>query len=335
MELKKYDSIDEAISSCPSNQTIIDNIVKAWTYINDDKYKKIVCSISGGSDSDVMLDICWRCDKNNKISYVWYDTGLEYQATKDHLKFLEEKYKIEIIKEKAVKSIPYSCKNIGQPFLNKTVSEYMQRLQRNGFKWENEDFDTLYKRYPNCKIALGWWCNTHLSDNFNIRRNKWLKEFILASPPQFKISNRCCDYAKKKVVKALVKNNEYDLNIFGIRKAEGGARAQAHKSCFDNNDDGCDNYKPLFWYTNHDKEEYETHFGVTHSKCYSEYGLTRTGCSGCPYGRDFEGELKVIQKYETRLFTAVNNIFKDSYEYTRKYREFYKEQNKLLKPLDK
>lgn len=325
MELKKFVSVDDAIESCPDNKTIIDNIVKAWTYINDSEYKKIVCSISGGSDSDVMLDICWRCDKDNKIEYAWYDTGLEYQATKDHLKFLEKKYGIEIIREKAIKSIPYSCKHLGQPFVNKRVSDYMQRLQRNGFKWEDEDFDTLYKRYPRCKTALGWWCNAHQSDAFNIRRNKWLKEFILENPPEFKISNKCCDYAKKKVAKSLIKNNEYDLNIFGIRKAEGGARAQAHKSCFDRKDNECDDYKPLFWYTDKDKSEYEAHFNVTHSECYSEYGLKRTGCAGCPYGRDFENELKIIDKYEAHLYAAVNNIFKDSYEYTRKYKEFCKE----------
>ena len=53
-------------------------------------------------------------------------------------------------------------------------------------------------------------------------------------------------------------------------------------------------------------------------------------CSGCPYGRDFEEELKIIEKYEPKLYKAVNNIFKDSYEYTRKYREFYREMNKKM-----
>ena len=70
-------------------------MVRAWSKINSPKYQKIVCSISGGSDSDVMLDIVWRCDKDNKVTYVWFDTGLEYQATKDHLKYLENKYNIE------------------------------------------------------------------------------------------------------------------------------------------------------------------------------------------------------------------------------------------------
>lgn len=59
--------------------------------------------------------------------------------------------------------------------------------------------------------------------------------------------------------------------------------------------------------------------------CYTEYGLTRTGCAGCPFGRDFEQELSVIEQYEPKLFKAVNNIFGDSYEYTRKYKAFCEE----------
>lgn len=90
--LSKAQSLDELLQTCPVNQIIGDNLVRAWSKINSPKYKKIVCSISGGSDSDVMLDIVWRCDKDNKVDYVWFDTGLEYQATKDHLKYLENKY---------------------------------------------------------------------------------------------------------------------------------------------------------------------------------------------------------------------------------------------------
>lgn len=137
----------ELISNAPQNQTIGDNLVRAWSKINNPKYKKIKCSISGGSDSDVMLDICTKCDKDNKIEYVWFDTGLEYQATKDHLKYLENKYGIEIRSYKAIKPIPLSCKLYGQPFLSKRVSDYMSRLQKHGFKWEDEAFDKLLKKY--------------------------------------------------------------------------------------------------------------------------------------------------------------------------------------------
>ena len=59
-----------------------------------------------------------------------------------------------------------------------------------------------------------------------------------------------------------------------------------------------------------------------HSRCYTAYGLKRTGCAGCPFGRDFEYELEVIKEHEPKLYRAVNTIFGSSYEYTRKYREF-------------
>ena len=103
--MKKVENIEELLQDCPDNSVIAENLIIAWTKINSRKYQKIKCSISGGSDSDIMLDIIWRCDKDNKVDYVWFDTGLEYQATKDHLKYLEEKYNITIKPYKAIKPI--------------------------------------------------------------------------------------------------------------------------------------------------------------------------------------------------------------------------------------
>ena len=327
--LRKAKTLDELLDTCPCNQIIGDNLVRAWSKINSPKYQKELCAISGGSDSDVMLDIVYKSDKNNNVDYIWYDTGLEYQATKDHLEYLKEKYDIDIKVVKAIKPIPMVCKQYGQPFLSKRVSDYISRLQRHNFQWEDENFDTLYKKYPKCKTALKWWCNANgEKSSFNIDRNKYLKEFIISNPPTFNISFACCEYSKKKPAKDYIKNNHYGLNITGLRKAEGGLRATAYKSCFSENDSGHDEYRPLFWYKDSDKIDYENAYDIEHSKCYTEYGLKRTGCAGCPFGRDFEYELEVIQKYEPKLYKAVNNIFGDSYEYTRKYREFVKKMNK-------
>ena len=291
-------------------------------------YENIAVSISGGSDSDIMLDLIERFRGDKNIHYVWFDTGLEYQATKDHLKHLEDKYKVNIERIKAVKPIPTSCRKYGQPFLNKKVSDCIKRLQNNNFQWEDEDFNTLYKKYPKCKVALRWWCNEWgEKSRFNINSNKWLKEFMIANPPEFKISDQCCEWAKKKVVKKFIESNDIELNVYGVRKTEGGARATAYKNCFTNGIDKgvADEYRPIFWYKNKDKEAYEKEYNITHSKCYSCYGLERTGCAGCPFGRDFETELEIIEKYEPKLYVAVNNIFRESYEYTRKYREFVRQ----------
>lgn len=92
--VQKANTIEELLQDCPVNSIIGDNLIRAWSKINSHKYLYILCSISGGSDSDDMLDIVYRCDKSNKVKYVWFDTGLEYSATKEHLKYLENKYDI-------------------------------------------------------------------------------------------------------------------------------------------------------------------------------------------------------------------------------------------------
>lgn len=78
---------------------IVDSFVKADSVINNTKYKTILCSISGGSDSDVMLDIITRVDREKKVKYIWFNTGLEYEATKKHLDYLEQKYGIKLERE--------------------------------------------------------------------------------------------------------------------------------------------------------------------------------------------------------------------------------------------
>lgn len=57
---------------------------------------------------------------------------------------------------------------------------------------------------------------------FTINRAPFLKEFMVSNPPQFKISNKCCDYAKKKSSAEFQKEKEYDLCCVGVRKSEGG-----------------------------------------------------------------------------------------------------------------
>lgn len=318
--------MDDLLENCPHNSIIGENLIKAWAKINSPLYDKIVCTISGGADSDVVLDIVWRCDISNKVTYVWFDTGLEYEATKEHLAFLEDKYGIKIERHKAKKPIPLACKEYGQPFMSKYASEMISRLQRHDFRWEDKPFDELYREYPKCKVALQWWCNCNISDRFDISRNKYLKEFLILNPPDPKesYSNKCCKYAKKDMIHIVMSSGDYDLEINGVRKSEGGIRDIAYKTCFDNTGDW-DRYRPIFWYTDEDRRKYEEHYGVTHSKCYTVYGLKRTGCVGCPFGKRFEEELENARIHEPKLYKAAMNIFSDSYERSRMYRKFYEE----------
>lgn len=326
MEL--FDLIREAPET---SRLITESIV--ITHAKFKQYKKILCSISGGSDSDILLDLCQKLDESEKITYAFFDTGLEFRATKEHICYLEEKYGVHIEKIKAIKPIPVCCKEYGQPFLSKQVSEWIERLQRHDFQWEDKPFELLYKKYPKCRAALRWWCNDFSKrkggreSSFNIAYNQYLKEFMIKNPPKFRISNKCCHYAKKMVANRFKTTGRFDLNIYGVRKAEGGVRRSAYKSCFSSKDTGCDEYRPIFWYLSDTKKIYEEHYDIVHSKCYNDYGLKRTGCAGCPYGKNFEEELCVMNQYEPNLYEAVNTIFAESYEYTRAYRKFVLEKS--------
>lgn len=305
------------------NVVIIDSFSVAEIKIP--RANRIVCSISGGADSDVMLDLLTKVDRDKKIKYVFFDTGIEYEATKRHLEFLENKYGITIERVKAITPVPLGCKKYGLPFWSKFVSEMIDRLQKYDFKWEDKPFDELLQQYPKCKAALKWWCNLHgEGSRFNIEYTPKLKEFIIENPPTFRISNKCCYGAKKNNAKVYLTEQDAELNCVGIRKAEGGIRAAAYKTCFTpaKTPSDWDNFRPIFWYSDEDKRDYENTFGVTHSECYTRYGLERTGCAGCPFGKDFEKELKIIRKYEPRLYAAVCKIFGESYDYTRRYLTF-------------
>lgn len=313
---------------------VLDAFMKADSVINNPKYEKgkIECSVSGGADSDVMLDLLWRVDVDKKIRYVFFNTGVEYRATLEHLTELEKKYGIQIERIKPVKPIPVCAKEHGQPVISKFVSKMIGDLQKKGFCWEDAPLEELQRKYPHIpKSRLQWWCNAYMMKSgrkmadcqYNIARNKWLKEYLIEHPPTFNVSASCCTYAKKKPAHIFVKGNGIKLYCVGIRKAEGGIRSAAYTNCYSQGTkDGVDAYRPLFWFTDGDKEEYCKIFGVTHSRCYTEYGFKRTGCAGCPYGRGIEDELHRIDTHEPQMVKMARTVFKDAYEWTRGYRQF-------------
>lgn len=140
---------------------------------------------------------------------------------------------------------------------------------------------------------------------------------MIVNPPAFPISDKCCTYAKKKESEKFIKNGAYDLSCIGVRRSEGGIRSATYKTCFSESE-GIDHFRPVFWLRDSDKKEYCEYYGISHSRCYTQYGLVRTGCFGCPFGKRFEDELKSIEQFEPKLLRAANNIFGESYGYTRK-----------------
>lgn len=363
--------INKILDTLPKNPVIQNGAIKGFHILQ--RYDRPVCTVSGGSDSDVMMDLIIKLDPERKVDFVWCNPGLEYVATKRQIEYLENSYDRPIVKVRPKVNVIQSCRAHGLPFLSKRVSDCIQRLQNLNFDYEDRPAEELLEKY--CQIAdperalylfslpeekrkrsgwcnLGegwyrggvsavlWWCNAYkprenVESQFNISQNKFLKEFLMEYPPDISISPACCQNSKKDLIHDLIKEHGYHLDIYGVRKVEGGERATAYNgTCFSSKEDGCDEYRPLYFYTAQEKQAYEQCFGIHHSDCYAVYGFKRTGCSCCPFARNLEQELSMAGHFEPNIYKAAWNVFGKSYEYTRKYRSYVAEKKRGYKLMD-
>lgn len=250
------------------------------------------------------------------LHYVFFDTGLEYQATRKHLSFLEKKYDILIQRVRAEVPIPLAIKQNGSPLLSKNGDEFLSRLQKHNFDFKNDSlksFDELYEKYPKCKGALQWWCQVNVTINISNKAKHWIINNTENLPT---VSNSCCKHAKKDVSKKYIKEHpEITCVVTGMRQNEGGVRSTSLKKtgCYFKNANGQFFYHPLNLWDDETKAYFKETRGIKNSDCYEVWGMTRTGCAGCSYGKKYKEELEIIKKYEPKLAKAVENLFGRSY----------------------
>lgn len=317
------------------------------------QHPKAICSYSGGADSDILIDLLERTRKTfglPPIKYVFFNTGLEMKATKDHVKATAAKYGVEIEVCRPKVNIVRATREHGVPFVSKIMSAGLEGWQRKGIPLSIADeYDQaedkaakrqeLKKRYPNCESVINFLCccNSAGEPRPNIQlvinSSKYMRDFIAECPPDFAISAKCCDYCKKQLAHRIQKG--YDMIITGERRAEGGMRSVPRKDntslCFTETSSGQYRLRPLYYVTDADKAWYKDHYGIRYSDAYEVYGLTRTGCCGCPISHKAVEDLELIRPYEPNVVQAAWNIFGKSYEYRRKYNEYKEKRKKGLK----
>lgn len=303
------------------------------------RYQKAICSYSGGSDSDTMLDLIERTRQVfglKPVKYVFFNTGLEMEATKRHVKDISEKYGVEIESIRPKKNIVLATSEHGLPIFSKELSERVGHLQRNGFDFselkkytgseenKKQALINLYRENPNCKSAirnlLGVGSDgTPKNIQSKIEKIPFLLDFICENAPPFRFSKKCCDECKKKPAHEAQKG--YDLIVTGERFAEGGVRS-THGSCFDEQANGQFRLRPLFFVTDNDKAWYKKRYGLRYSDAYEVYGMKRTGCCGCSISARAVEDLEIIGQYEPQLKKAAWAVFGDAYRYRQQYVEY-------------
>ena len=306
------------------------------------QHPKAICSYSGGADSDIMIDLIETARKIvpslPSVKYVFFNTGLEMKAIKDHVKETAEKYGVEIEECRPKISIVQSVRTYGIPFVSKIMSGGLSEWQKKGVplsiaqEYENAEDKTekrkeLRERYPKCESLINFLCCCNSKGEprpdiqLVINSSKYMRDFIDEFPPDFQISAKCCDYCKKQLAHSVQKG--YEMIITGERRAEGGMRSVPRKDntalCFTETSDGQYRFRPLYYVTDKDKAWYKEQFGIRYSDAYEVYGLTRTGCCGCPISYKAVEDLEKIRPYEPNVVKAAWNIFGKSYEYRAKY----------------
>ena len=97
------------------------------------EHPNAICSYSGGSDSDIMIDLIERTRKIfdlPPVKYVFFNTGLEMKAIKDHVKDTAEKYGVEIEECRPKTNIVQAVRKYGVPFVSKIMSAGLSGWQR-------------------------------------------------------------------------------------------------------------------------------------------------------------------------------------------------------------
>jgi 3'-phosphoadenosine 5'-phosphosulfate sulfotransferase (PAPS reductase)/FAD synthetase len=275
------------------------------------------------------------------IQYCFFNTGLEMDAIKRHVREMGKLYGVTITEYRPKKNIVQSTREHGIPFVSKIMSAGLEGVQNKNIPLsiaaEYADAEDkaakraeLRERYPKCESTINFLCGCNSKGEprpdiqLVIGSSKYMLDFITENPIPFKVSNKCCTDCKKHLAQSVQK--PYAMIITGERRDEGGMRSVPRKDntsmCFSETSDGKYRLRPLFYVSDTDKQWYKNYHEIRYSDAYEVYGLTRTGCCGCSISAKAVDDLERIRPFEPNLVKAAWSVFGDSYRYRQQYNEY-------------
>ena len=167
------------------------------------QHPNAICSYSGGSDSDILIDLIERVRSIfhiGPVEYAFFNTGLEMKATKDHVREVAGKYGVDIAECRPKTNIVLATGKCGVPFVSKIMSAGLEGWQKKGVpltvadEYEQAEDKAakrqeLRERYPKCESTLNFLCccNSAGEPRPNIQlvinSSKYMRDFIAEYPP--------------------------------------------------------------------------------------------------------------------------------------------------------
>jgi len=253
-------------------------------YLEDlkSKFKKIdfneyYLAYSGGRDSHFVYWFIKNILKDDKIKVVSINTRLEHPQISTRMynnadKVLIPEYTLEEIKEK-----------VGVPCFTKHQDDFIGRYQRGS-------------------RAISTLSFVNGRENTKFTLNKYARDLLL-NGKLHKISHKCCEYLKKKPFKKFEKETKLKP-IVCVRASEGIMR-EKYKGCLQKNG----MFTPIFDLEDDLLKQIELKFNIEVPPIYKY--LKRTGCMGCPYGRNTATELSLLNSVQRN---KTIEYFKESYK---------------------
>lgn len=238
--------------------------------------EEFALAYSGGNDSHLLL---WYIRYRNLPIHI-----MSVNTYREHKSVRKRMYNHADIVLKPFKSYDWVKAEYGGPCFTKQQDEYIKRYQR-GSRSENT-----------MKAING-------GEGSKFQLNKKAK-FLVLSGQMHLASCECCKYTKE--LPMIKHQKKMGLKaIIGIRSSESATRDAKNNSCMASNGD----FKPLYDFPDQVVYAMYMYFMIDQLKVY-EY-ISRTGCIGCPYGRNIEIELSLVTPQQKRY--AIES-FKESYD---------------------
>jgi 3'-phosphoadenosine 5'-phosphosulfate sulfotransferase (PAPS reductase)/FAD synthetase len=262
-------------------------------------------SFSGGKDSTILHYLFDIALPNNKIPRIFINTNIEYKAIVDFVKELQ-KTDDRIIIVNANVNIKQMLEKYGYPFKSKEHSLKVGEYQRGSRAKHVIDYKTMQGK---SKFSCP-------------------KKLLYQYEPSFKIklSDKCCYKLKKEPIASYEKEIQRFIAITGMRKSEGGERANL-SNCIITRNDKVVKFHPLLVVNEQFEDWFIKKYNIKLCKLYyPPYNFKRTGCAGCPYSLWLNQDLETMRLYLPNEYKKCWLIWRPIYEEYKRigYRGFSK-----------
>lgn len=241
------------------------------------QFDRYVLSYSGGKDSHFLYWFIKEWMHDEQIEIVGVNTSFEIPEIRDRIMRNSDVVLHPSMNRWEIKE------RFGIPCFTKQQDEYIYRYQRG-----NRSDNTM-------KAILG--------KNPVMNLNRKAREMTL-SGKLHRVSDKCC-YYNKELPMMRYERETGKKAIIGVRQSESRTRQAKYTSCMRTNG----NFTPLYDFSDTLIDDVYKAFDIEIPSIYTF--VNRTGCAGCPYGRNCETELSLLPDLQRE---AAVKYFKESYD---------------------